>query len=201
METFTATLRTEEELRDRFEREVTPLMPVLYRHALRTTRQHADAEDLVQDTMVKAYSAFGSFRAGSNLKGWLYRIMTNNYINNYRRKMRQPTFLPVEGITDKHATAAAEHSSTGLRTAEDQALDNLGDARINAAMRELHRSFGLTVYYADVEGYRYKQIAQIMNCSVGVVKSRLHRGRLQLRRRLSLAADCPACRAREEWKR
>ena len=115
METFTATLRTKEELRDRFEREVTPLMPVLYRHALRTTRQHADAEDLVQDTMVKAYSAFGSFRAGSNLKGWLYRIMTNNYINNYRRKLRQPTYLPVGGFTDKHATAAAEHSSTGLR--------------------------------------------------------------------------------------
>lgn len=200
METVTATL-PDEELRDRFERDVIPLMRPLYHHALSMAHQPADAEDLVQDTMIKAYAGFGSFRQGSNLKGWLYRIMTNNYINIYRKKMRQPTYLPAEGITDKHAAAAAEHSSTGPRTAEDQALDNLPDARITAAMRDLHRSFGLTIYYADVEGYRYNQIAQIMGCSVGVVKSRLHRGRLQLRSRLNLAADCTACRAREERER
>ncbi len=184
------------ELRARFERDVIPLMPPLYRHALRMTRHHCDAEGLVQDTMVKAVKSFGSFRQDTNLKGWLWRILTNTYIDDYRKRVRRPAFLPAEGITDKHEATAAEHRSTGLRTAEDQALDNLPDAQISAAMRDLHRSFGFTVYYADVQGYPYKQVAQLMDCSVGVVKSRLHRGRRQLRSRLAGAASARGFRCR-----
>jgi len=169
------------ELRARFERDVIPLLPRLYRQATRMTHKHADAEDLVQDTLVKAYANFASFRQGSNLNAWLQRILTNTFINSYRKKVRQPASLSVEVISDGHLAAAGTRTSSGMRSAEDEALERLPNAELNAAMRELHPTYGLTVYYADVEMYPYKLIAQIMNCSVGVVKSRLHRGRRQMR--------------------
>lgn len=169
----------------RFEADALPLLDQLYSAAMRLTRNPADAEDLVQEAYAKAYAAFGQFRPGTNLKAWLYRILTNTYINTYRKKQREPLKSDAGEVEDWEIARAASHTSTGLRSAEVEALERLGDSVVRDAMSELSDDFRLVVYLADVEGFAYKEIAEIMGTPIGTVMSRLHRGRAQLRARLA----------------
>ncbi len=175
---------TVEERRERFEEDALPFLDQLYSAALRMTRNPQDAEDLVQDTYAKAYSAFHQFKPGTNLKAWMYRILTNSYINTYRKVQRQPKQV-TEEVEDWQIAAAAAHSSVGLKSAEMEALERLPDSDVKAALQELSEDFRYTVYLADVEGFPYREIAEIMEVPVGTVMSRLHRGRRQLRDRLA----------------
>ena len=167
-----------------FETEALSYMDQLYAAALRMTRNPADAEDLVQETYAKAFAAQDKFTMGTNLKAWLYRIQTNAFINTYRKKQREPKRSDAETVDDWQLAAAAEHTSSGLASAEDSALDSLGDEDIKRALSELSDEFRMAVYLSDVEGFAYKEIAEIMDTPVGTVMSRLHRGRKLLREKL-----------------
>ena len=178
----------EEALRERFKRDVVPLHEPLYRRALRMSHNHADAQDLVQDTMFKAYANFHSFRPGTNVTAWLHRILTNTYIAGYRRKRGRPMQYSTEQMTDQ---LMAHRQCAWMKTlsAEEQALAALPDIEIKAAMLAVPERFRAVVYYADVEGFRCGEIAQLMNIPKGTVSSRLSRGRRRLRGLLVGGAD------------
>jgi len=176
------------DLSARFQSDVIPLLEPLHHHAMRMTRNHADAEDLVQETMVKAYAGFRTFEPGGNFHAWLHRILINTYISRYRKQQSRPAEYPIDDIAGAQL-ANTPHKASGLRSAEEQALERLGDNRIRAAMQALPEQFRLAVYYADVEGFRSREIADLMRTPLGTVMSRLHRGRRLLRRLLADGAQ------------
>ncbi|MHC6221519.1 sigma-70 family RNA polymerase sigma factor [Arthrobacter sp. MMS24-S77] len=180
---------TPEQRRARFERDAMQYVDQLYSAAMRMARNPSDAEDLVQEAYTKAFSAFHQYKPGTNLKAWLYRILTNTYINLYRKRQREPLQSNSDTIEDWQLARAESHTSTGLRSAEAEALDHLPDSDVKSALQSIPEEFRLAVYFADVEGFAYKEISDIMNTPIGTVMSRLHRGRKMLR---DLLADYAA---------
>jgi RNA polymerase sigma-70 factor (ECF subfamily) len=169
------------ELTARFVNDALPYLNQLNNRARRICRNAVDAEDLVQETMLRAYAGFDSFSEGTNLRAWLFRIMTNTYINGLRRAQRRPSEYLSDHITDQQLAAQDRHSSQGSRSAELDALDALPDAELAEALSALPTQFRLAVYYRDIAGLRCREIADIMSCCEGTVMSRLHRGRERLR--------------------
>src|ERR671919_305405 len=173
-------------LRERFERDVLPLLPSLYGAALRLTRNPQDADDLVQETYLRAYRGFGGFQEGTNLRAWMYRILTNTYINSYRAKKRRPEESELDEVEDLYLyrrIGGLEAAMAG-RSAEDELLDRFTDAEVKQAIEALPENFRMAVLLADVEGFSYKEIADILDIPIGTVMSRLHRGRKALQKRL-----------------
>lgn len=173
-----------------FEDAAMPLLDQLYGGALKMTRNPQDAEDLVQETYLKGFQNFEKFTPGTNLKAWLYRIMTNTYINNYRKKQRQPLQTSADELTDSQLYTTSGHDSAGLVSAEVEALAAMPDTTIAAALNDLSEEYRRVVYYADVVGLAYKEIAEVLEIPLGTVMSRLNRGRKKLREALKeVAAD------------
>lgn len=172
---------TQETLAKLFEQQAMEFLDPLFAAAMRMTRNPADAEDLVQETFMKAFAAFGRFEQGSNLKAWLYRILTNTYINSYRKRQREGFTTPVDELEDWQLP-----DSDGLiaRSAEAEALDHMPPSVVKDALGELSEEFRMVVYFADVEGFSYQEIADMMGTPIGTVMSRLHRARRILRDKL-----------------
>ena len=169
-----------------FERDAMQYTRQLYTAAMRVTRNPSDAEDLLQETFLKAYRAYHTFEAGTNLKAWLYRILTNTYINKYRKESRRPSEVDLGSVEDLYLyrRIGSEESAEAARTTEDRVLDGLVESDIKAAVESLPVNFRLPVLLADLEGFAYKEIAEILNIPVGTVMSRLHRGRKAMQKAL-----------------
>jgi RNA polymerase sigma-70 factor, ECF subfamily len=174
----------EQDLLDRFERDVLPLLPSLYGSALRMTRNPADAEDLLQETTLRAYRGFASFQEGTNLKAWLYRILTNSFINTYRKKQREPKTVDGPEDLDEWFLFDRLGAQSVARSAEEDVLANIPDADVKEALESIPENFRMAVLLADVEGFSYKEIAEITDVPIGTVMSRLHRGRKALEKAL-----------------
>jgi RNA polymerase sigma-70 factor, ECF subfamily len=168
----------------RFEQDVVPFMGQLYPAALRMTHNASDAEDLVQETIAKAYTAFHQFRPGTNLRAWLYRILANTFINSYRKRKREPATTPGADFQEDWQVST-DPLAPPAPSAEAEALDRLADSDILSALRELPEEFRVAIYLADIEGYPYREIAELMGTPLGTVMSRLHRGRNKLREKLA----------------
>jgi len=169
--------------RAQFEQDVVPFMGQLYPAALRMTKNASDAEDLVQETIAKAYAGFHQFRPGTNLRAWLHRILANTFINTYRKRRREPTAPLGTDVGDW--PDGADRLAAPARSAEAEALDRLSDSEILSALRDLPEDFRVAIYLADIEGYPYREIAEMMGTPIGTVMSRLHRGRGRLREKLA----------------
>lgn len=176
-----ASAETDAQLLERFETDALPLLDQLYGAALGMTRNPADAQDLVQETYMKAYRAFRSFKPGTNLKAWMYRILTNTYISQYRKAQRRPSESSADEMTDWQVAESASHDAVGLESAEVEALKRIPDERIRKAFEDLPEDYRMVVYNADVEGMAYKEIAEVLDIPIGTVMSRLSRGRKLLR--------------------
>lgn len=174
-----------DDLDRRFEEEALSLLDQLFGAAMRMTRNRADAEDLVQETFAKAYASFASYAQGTNVKAWLYRILTNTYITHYRKAQRSPKKAGTDQVEDWQLAAAASHDARGLRSAEVEALDRMPSGQVREALDSLPEEYRLAVTLADVEGFSYKEIAAILGIPIGTVMSRLHRGRRILRSKLA----------------
>ena len=172
----------------RFERDALVFTNQLYAAALRYTKNPEDARDLVQDTYLKAFSSFNQFEEGTNLRAWLYRVLTTTFINTYRKGQRQPQIAHNE-LEEWQVAEAQSHTSDQGKSAEQEALENLPDSDIKRALHEIPEDFRIVVYLADVEGFSYKEIAEIVGAPAGTVMSRLHRGRKQLREKLASYAE------------
>ncbi|HEX6400399.1 MAG TPA: sigma-70 family RNA polymerase sigma factor [Actinomycetota bacterium] len=179
---------TEPDLAERFERDVLPLLPGLYGAALRMTRNPSDAEDLLQETTLRAYRGFASFQEGTNLKAWLYRILTNSFINTYRKRQREPQVVEGPDDVDEWFLFDRLGSRSVERSAEEDVLENIPDADVKAALESIPENFRMAVLLADVEGFSYKEIAEITDVPIGTVMSRLHRGRKALEKALYAVA-------------
>jgi RNA polymerase sigma-70 factor, ECF subfamily len=183
------------DLHARFEQDVLPALGRLYPAALRMTRNASDAEDLVQETSAKAYAAFHQFKPDTNLRAWLNRILANTFINGYRKRRREP-IQELGADFERDWQLDGDPLAQRARSAEAEAMDRLGDDEIARALLDLPETFRMTVYLADVEGYPYKEIAEIMGTPVGTVMSRLHRARGRLREALADRAPQAAATAR-----
>lgn len=167
-----------------FEQQVRPYLAQLHQAALRMTRNATDAEDLVQETLAKAYVAFNQFTPGTNLRAWLHKILSNAFVNNYRKARREPALAPARDMPDGWQQEDDAFAPVA-RSAEAEALDRLGDSEVLRALRDLPSDFRTAVYLADIEGYPYREVAAMMGTPIGTVMSRLHRGRDRLRRALA----------------